>query len=442
MSQATDSKTTFALSARARRAADQPISYLLAEALANPRLISLAAGLVDYESLPGDSVSTLLQSILREPESARAALQYGTTKGYAPLRALLYDHLAELDAAPPDDFPGSAEDIVICTGSQQLLHILTDLLVDPGDIVIAAWPSYFVYTGALSAFGARVRTVDLDEHGMVPQKLDTLLAELVDAGQLPNVKIIYTCTYHQNPTGLTLSAERRPAILDIARRYSDLSGWRILVIEDAAYRELTFGGQAPPSIKRHDTENQYVALLQTFSKPFAPGLKTGYGLLPGDLVEPVALQKGGRDFGSANLCQHLLHEALRRGIFKQHVQKLRRTYAAKRDAMLDALETHLGPIMPHEIHWTRPTGGLYVWLTLPETIDTGRTGPLFSAAIEQGVLFLPGQYCYPQDDRRTPPRNTMRLSFGVPTIDQIHTGIERLAEAIRRVANRTGGPGS
>ncbi len=421
----------FAFSHRARHAADQPISYLMAEALANPGLISLAAGFVDYETLPTEATRSLLDGLLADPAAARAALQYGTTAGLPALRERLYRHLATLDDAVPDGYPGSPDDLVVTTGSQQLLHLLTDLLVDPGDIVVTAWPSYFVYSGALSAFGAQVRSVDSDEHGMIPQRLESLLAELDAAGQLNRVKLVYVCSYHENPTGRTLSAERRPRIVEIVRRFS--RDHRILILEDAAYRELKFDGTAPPSMKRFDPGNEFVALLQTFSKPFAPGLKTGYGLLPRELVEPLCLQKGGRDFGSANLCQHLLERAMTSGAFTSHIERLRQAYAVKRDAMLAALEEHLGDFEPRHTSWTRPRGGLYVWLTLPPHIDTGRHSPLFTRSLELGVLFVPGEYCYPPDETRQPSRHTIRLSFGVPSVEQIERGIARLAEALRQV---------
>jgi 2-aminoadipate transaminase len=421
----------FSLSQRARDAADQPISYLMAEALRNPGLISLAAGFVDSQSLPAAATARHMAELLAEPAAARAALQYGTTQGEPRLRQLLFEHLAKLDGVPIDRMPGSADDIVVTTGSQQLLHVLADLLVDPGDIVICGWPSYFVFTGALTAFGAATRAVDLDHAGMAPEALEATLRQLQHGGLLPRVKIVYVCSYHQNPTGLTLGEDRRPRILDIVRRFSDLAGHRILLVEDAAYRELTYDGTPPPSIRRYDTTGDHVALLQTFSKPFAPGLKAGYGLLPTGLVEHAILNKGGRDFGSSNLCQHLLGRVIASGDFDRHVQTLRGVYRAKRDAMLAALDRGFAGV--EGVSWTRPTGGLYVWLTLPQAIDTGRHGPLFAHALRAGVLFVPGEYCYPPDPTRTVPRSTIRLSFGVTDPAGIADGIERLASAVRAV---------
>lgn len=417
------------LSARARRAVDQPISYLMSEALGRPGLISLAAGFVDYDTLPADPVRQLCDQVLGDDAAARAALQYGTTLEQTPLRDTLYRHMATLDGCDPTDYPGSPAQVVVSTGSQQLLHLLADLLIDPGDIVITGWPSYFVYTGALSAFGAAVRGVDLDHHGMVSEKLDALLGRLDGEGQLPRVKVLYLCTYHQNPTGLSLSANRKRAIFDIVARYSAKAGHRILIVDDAAYRELTYEGEPAASFMPLDADNQHVALLQTFSKPFAPGLKTGYGLLPADLIDPVILNKGGRDFGSANFLHALLDRALRTGVYAEQVKRVCAGYRAKRDAMLGALDHHLGGVPG--VSWTKPTGGLYVWLTLPETIDTGRHGRLFKMALAAGMLFVPGEYCFPDDATRAVPGHTMRLCYSVPDAEQIHEGVARLAGAVK-----------
>jgi 2-aminoadipate transaminase len=427
-------QTAFGYSSRACNAVDQPISYLMAVALAQPDLISLAAGFVDYQTLPGTETDKILREMLSDPATAQAALQYGKTQGLTELREEAYKHLAACDGMSPDEYPGSPDCVALTTGSQQMLHILADLLVDPGDIVITGWPSYFVYTGALSVFGATVRSVDLDDQGMIPEQLDALLAEIEAAGDLYRVKMLYTCTHHQNPTGITLSAERRPRLLDIVKKYS--THHRILLLEDNAYRELTYQGEAPVSIKSFDTDNEYVALLHTYSKPFAPGLKTGYGLLPADLCEKAMMFKDGRDFGSANLNQHLLLRAISGGAFDKQVKILCKAYTAKRDAMLEALDEYLGDFMPDQTHWTQPTGGLYVWLTLPESIDTRRSGPLFSRAIELGMLYVPGDYCYPADPTRTVPTNQIRLSFGVPTIEQNREGIRLLAQAIKDVAGQ------
>lgn len=427
-----DAKTLpLPLSRTVLNASPQPFSELVSLAFEMPGLISLAAGLVDYDTLPGEGVAPLVSEILADMDSTRAALQYGTTVGFAAFREQLYTHMAELDGVSPDAYPGSADDVVVTTGSQQLLNLLAEALVDPGDIVIAGWPSYFVYMTALTTFGAAIRGVDLDEQGMCPDKLDRLLSGLFAAGQIHRVKFVYVVSYHQNPTGITLSAERRGQLYEVVRRWSEKSGQRILIVEDAAYRELTYDGEAPLSIKSLDTDNQYVALCQTFSKPFSPGLKTGYGLMPSDLIPPLTLCKDGRDFGSSNFNQHVLSKAMATGIYDQHVDRLCKHYADKIHITLAAVDQHFSDIPG--VTWTRPTGGMYVWLTLPESIDTGRQSKLFALALELGVLYVPGNYCYPNDPTRTPPTNTIRLAVGVPDVEQIREGVARLAQAVRGV---------
>ena len=424
-----DTNTLFAFSVRARRAKAQPISFLMAQGLENPDLISLAAGLVDYDTLPAAEAARLAGEMLADAPAARAALQYGTTQGLETLRKTLLAHVARLDGWQPDQMNLTAADVVVTGGSQQLLFILSDVLVDPGDIVITSWPSYFVYTGTLEALGAEVRCVDMDAEGMVGESLEALLSHLADAGDLPRVKIVYIVSYHQNPTGITLAERRRGQIAGIVRKYS--RDHRILLLEDAAYRELTFEGRAPGSMKRFDPRNEYVAVLQTFSKPFAPGLRTGYGLLPRDLVEPVILQKGNHDFGSASFCQHLLARAMDEGVYARHTAELCRSYAAKRDVMLAALDEHFGGLPG--CTWTRPSGGLYVFLALDEHVDAGGDGALFKRAVEEGVLYVPGEYCYGPDPTRRAPRNTIRLSYGVCAPEQIRAGVAALARAIRAV---------
>jgi len=419
----------FAFSSRARRTERQPITYLMAQAVENPEVISLAAGLVDGDTLPAREAFDLLGPMLSSPPSARASLQYGTTQGLLPLREKVLARMVALDGLTARDLAGTPDDVVITTGSQQLLFILADILLDPGDVVITGWPSYFVFTGTLEAAGAQVRCVDMDAHGLVPESLERVMADLEAEGLLPRVRLLYTVSYHQNPTGITLAEARRPRIVEIVRRYS--TGHRILIIEDAAYRELTFEGRPPHSMVCYDRERRHVALLQTFSKTFAPGLKVGYALLPRELVEPVLLQKGNHDFGSANLCQHVVLAAMESGAYARHVEALCRHYAAKRDAMLDALAEHLDGLPG--IHWTHPSGGLYVFLTLPEGLETHTRGPLFARALEEGVLYVPGEYCYPPDPTRTIPQNTMRLCYGACTVDQIRAGIAALARAVRAV---------
>lgn len=416
----------FGLSQKAGRTRPQPVTPLLAAALDGRDLISLAVGFVDDETLPTEPVRAAMNAVLSDPKSGGAALQYGTTAGLPELRQLVVDHVAGLEGKSPAELGMSPDHAVITTGSQQGLYILADLLLDPGDIVIAAAPSYFVYTSALSSFGAEVHSVPMDDGGMRVDLLEKTLADLDAAGRLDRVKMIYVVTYFQNPTGLSLAVDRRKQVLDLARRFS--RGHRILVLEDAAYRELRYDGPETPSIRSHDTDNEFVATALTFSKSMCPGLKTGCLLLPTDLVEPVVLQKGNHDFGSANILQFSLAELLRSGQYNAHVDRLRDRYRHKRDTMLSSLRERLGDLP--DVGWTEPDGGLYVWVTLPETIDSGRDGRLFLRCLDRGVLYVPGECCFTSRPGYPCPVNTLRLSYGLPSVADIGKGTDRLADAI------------
>jgi 2-aminoadipate transaminase len=422
--------SNLALSAKARRTHEQPISYLISEALRNPRLINLAAGLVDPQTLPVAECEAITRRLFADPVRARRALQYDTTVGLDELRAATVRHMESLEGMSASAMGLDADHVVVTTGSQQALYLVGDALLDPGDVVIAANPSYFVFTGTLSSLGATVLPVPMDEDGMDVEAVDRLLSELQRAGRLPKVKLVYCTSYYQNPTGLTLSAERRPRLLEIVRRYSAEAGHRILILEDAAYRELRYDGPAHRSIKSYDADNLFTIISHTFSKPFAPGIKLGYTALPGDLLHAILQQKGNHDFGSANLTQHIALETLTDGSYHRHVLDLQKAYRAKRDVMLAALERSMPKAAG--LSWTRANGGLYVWVTLPESFDTSRGSVFFAECIKAGVLFVPGAYCFqPDPQTNRVATNHLRLSFGQVAPDQIEPGIERLAGVVK-----------
>ncbi|MSQ94920.1 MAG: PLP-dependent aminotransferase family protein [Gemmataceae bacterium] len=415
-------------STRAHQTDEPPISYFIQQGVENPNLISLAAGLVDPESLPVEEVRAVTNEILADPRSAQAALQYGTTQGYGPLRDKIHRHLLALDGLKPSEVSNSADDIVLSTGSQQLLYLLGEVLLNPGDIVITEAPSYFVYHGILGSLGIRTLTVPMDDNGMNTDALEELLTRLEASGELPRVKLVYTVDYFQNPTGLTLSLPRRRHLLDLVQRFSKTQ--RILILEDAAYRELRFDGDDVPSIKSIDRTNEYVILAMTFSKPLSPGLKTGYGVLPRDLVGPLLRFKGNHDFGSSNLDQHILDRVMANGSYQRHVEELRGVYRAKRDTLLAALAEEFPPANS-PLRWTRPVGGLYVWLICPPALETGPGSPFMEAALREGVLYVPGSFCYVKNG--VVPNHEARLCYGVASHEQIREAVRRLGKAAREV---------
>ena len=420
------------LSAKALRTTDSPISTLIRLALETPGLISLAAGLVDESSLPLREVAQAAANVLARPDGGRAALQYGTTEGHLPLREKVLAHVCAADGVRPEELSLTPNEVIVTTGSQQLLYLLGEVLLDPGDIVVTEAPSYFVYHGVLASKGVRVLGVPMDADGMDTDALEDLLQRLERGGEIARLKLIYTVDYFQNPTGLSLSLPRRRRLLELVRRFSRKH--RILILEDAAYRELRFDGPDLPSIKALDETNEYVISTYTFSKPCAPGLKTGYGLLPRDLVGPVLWLKGGHDFGSNNFVQHVLDRLLETGAYHRHVGNRVDVYRAKRDAMLTALEREFGD-WP-DVSWTRPAGGLYVWLTFPTSIHTGPDDRLMRAALKEGVLFVPGEYGYMEGETPAPACEA-RLSFGVAVADELAEGVRRLRRAAEQVAGRS-----
>ena len=417
------------LSQRARWAGSEPIANLLmSKALANPELISLAAGFVDHETLPIDPTRQALDTILSDPDGARSALQYGTTIGYPPLREMLVERMLEADGLSADQMRLSPDQVVVTAGSNQLLYLLGDVLLDPGDVVICGAPSYLVFLGTLGNMGARAVGVETDEHGLLPEAIEEQLARLDGNGELDRVKAIYVTSYFDNPGGGTVPAQRRAELLELARRWS--SRGKIYVIEDTAYRELRYSGDDIPSLRSFDTAGDTAIVVGSFSKTYSPGIRVGWGMLPPALVEPVLSAKGNFDFGSPNFNQHLMATVLRLGLYDQHIVGLRANYRRKLGAMLDAADAHLSSV--EGAQWPRPKGGLYVWLRLPEGIDTGLDGPLFDLAVEEGVLYVPGEYCYPGEGRPV-EKNTIRLSFGVQSPQRIHKGVEALVRAVHRV---------
>jgi 2-aminoadipate transaminase len=286
-----------------------------------------------------------------------------------------------------------------------------------------------VFLGTLGNLGARSVGVASDEQGIIPEALKETLARIEAEGELLRVKAVYLVPYFDNPAGVTMPLERREQVFEIVQRWSREG--RIHIIEDNAYRALRYQGDDIPSMLTFDEEGETVIMAGTFSKSYSPGIRVGWGILPRHLVAPVCNQKGNIDFGSPNFSQHLMAKVLELGLYRPHLETLRSAYREKLAAMLTAADEHLAPIP--DVHWHRPAGGLYVWLHVPPHVDAGPGGKLFDAAIEEGVLYVPGQYCFPAEGEPV-QRNTIRLSFGVQTPEGIRRGIAALARAVGRVS--------
>lgn len=414
------------LSSLARRSSDPAISWLMKLTLDQPEMISLAAGFTDSETLPVAEVGALCQELLRDDAGARLALQYGSTAGDPELRKRTLDYLCAQDRIAAGGAL-SPDDVVITSGSQQLLYLLSEVLCDPGDLVIVEDPTYFVYLGIVEALGIQAVPVPLENDGLSLTGLKQTFQRLQDDGRLGRLKCVYLVTYSQNPTGRTMSFDKKRETLAILRHYEAAAGHPVFVLEDAGYRDLRFEGPDTPSFKSLDPHNERVAYSNTFTKPFATGMKIGYGVLPRPLVRHVLRSKGNHDFGSPNFNQRLLALALRSGAYARHLPAMQAGYRQRKELMRSALRR----FFPPSVAWQEVHGGLYYWPELPPQADTGREGRLFRAALEESVLYVPGDLCFANSPGRPKPKNCMRLSFGGTPSHQIEEGIQRLGGVLK-----------
>ena len=410
-------------------------------ALARPGLISLAAGFTDPPTLPVRATRRLLSALLRARETGEPALQYGTTAGLPPLRRLTAERVQHLDAAalataePRTSRAARAQlheglyapdDWLITNGSQQLLYLVTEALCDPGDIVLVEDPTYFVFLGIIQSHGLRSRGIPLEADGLDLRRLARVLESLQAAGELPRVKLLYLVSYFQNPTGTTTSLAKKAAVVALLRRYERAAGHPIYMVEDAAYRDMRFVGEDVASALTVPGAAARVIYAGTYSKPFATGVRVGFGRLPAGLLTAAARIKGNHDFGTTSLTQHLLAGALASGEYQRQLAPLRRRYAAKARVLAEALGRHF----PANVAWHEPQGGLYVWARVPEPLRTGVGSRLFRQALDEGVLYVPGRLCYAEDPTRRAPDREMRISFGSATLREIAVGTARLGRVI------------
>jgi len=424
------------LSKAAIRTSPPSITNLMQTALENPGIVSLAAGFVDQQSLPVEVSARSVSAMFASEADGRKSLQYGTTIGHAGLRARLIERLEQTEGVAGGTYQEAIARTVVTTGSAQLIYLICEALLDPGDIVLVESPTYFVFLGPVETRGARAVRVPIDDGGLRIDALERTLVQIRDDGQLDRVKLIYTIPEHANPTGISLAAERRKPLVDLVRRWSDAANRRIFVLEDAAYHGLSYGVQEPHSLWSLDPDDETVILARSFSKTFSPGVKIGYGVLPKGLIDPILRLKGNHDFGSANFNQQLLERALASGDYDRHVARLRELYGKKRDVFVAALQRHLAPVQA-KVRWTHPNGGLFVWMTVPEEVDTGFEGPLFPRCLQEGVLYVPGEYAFAPEPGPV-PRNHLRLTFGVPSEPELEEGARRLGAALRGALGAAG----
>ncbi|HSY10148.1 MAG TPA: PLP-dependent aminotransferase family protein [Candidatus Dormibacteraeota bacterium] len=434
------------LSKLGQRTAVPPISWLMQTALTRPRLISLAAGFTDNSTLPVGISRKLLNDILRSPKTGRPALQYGITAGETNLRALTAKHLQKLDGG--HDRAHSPERVIITGGSQQLLYMTLEALCDEGDIILVEDPTYFVFLSILQSRGIKARGVKLERDGIDLVHLEKVLERLKKSGELRRVKALYLVTYFQNPTGVTTTLAKKSAALKLLKKFERAAGHPLYLLEDAAYRELSFAStpsprpsgeragvrgfefetNVPPTALTLPGAAERVIYTGTYSKPYAPGARVGFGILPEPLFTTVQRIKGNHDFGTANLLQQLLARALATGFYDRHVAKVQKNYARKARVMKRALAEHF----PANVEIWESGGGLYFWARLPKHISAGVKSKVFQTALKNDVLYVPGELCYAEDPSRAKPDNEMRISFGSANVENIRKGIARLGAVLKK----------
>ncbi len=416
-----------ALSKLGKRTALPPISWLMQTALTRPKLISLAAGFTDNSTLPVEISRKLLNDILCSPKTGQPALQYGITAGESNLRTLTAKHLQKLDGG--HDRAHSLEHVIITGGSQQLLYMTLEALCDEGDIILVEDPTYFVFLSILQSRGIKARGVNLEPDGIDLAHLEKVLERLKKSGEIRRVKALYLVTYFQNPTGATTSLAKKSATLKLLKKFERAAGHPIYLLEDAAYRELRFDhGDDVPTALTLPGAAERVIYTGTYSKPYAPGARVGFGILPEPLFTAVQRIKGNHDFGTANLLQQLLAGALSSGLYDKHVAKVQKNYARKALVMKQALAEHF----PANVEIWESGGGLYFWARLPKHISAGVKSRVFQTALKADVLYVPGELCYADDPSRAKPDNEMRISFGSANEENIRKGIARLGKVLKK----------
>jgi 2-aminoadipate transaminase len=380
-----------------------------------PDIISFAGGLPAPELFPIEEMKAACDVVLSE--MGPRALQYSTTEGYAPLREMLARHMSRYGIKVDVD------NIIITSGSQQALDLIGKLLINPGDRILTENPSYLGAIQAFTAYQAQYVTVPIDDDGLQVAQLEAALRT--------GPKFMYILPNFQNPTGVTLSLTRRYDLIALAEEYG------IPIVEDDPYGQLRFEGEHLKPLVTLDAEYEgcegngsytgNVIYTSTFSKTLAPGLRLGWIVAPKDVVFKLVQMKQGTDLHTSSFDQMVAYEVAHGGFLDQHVRRIRSVYRHRRDLMLQTMEE----TFPAEVRWTRPQGGLFLWATTPESIDTTE---LLKEAVQQKVAFVPGYSFHPTGGGY----NTMRLNFSNASEEMIVEGIRRLSVALKqRLATQT-----
>src|SRR5919201_7145152 len=377
---------------------------------ARPEIISLAGGLPDTSTFPAEDFAALMARVA--VDSSARALQYGPTEGLDEAK----ECIAEVMAA--EGMHVEIDDVLVTTGGQQVIDLVCKTLLDPGDVVIAEAPTYPGAVPVFVSYQADVMQIEMDDDGMPIDVLEDTLDRLEREGRRP--KFIYTIPNFQNPGGVTMSLPRRRRLVEVARERE------LLVLEDNPYGLLRYEGDPLPTLRSLDG-GDFIIYLGTFSKILSPGIRVGWAVAPAPVLEKLNLGKQATDLCSSAMTQFFVATYFAHDRWQDYLRSLRELYRRRRDTMLDALAEHL----PREARWTSPEGGLFIWVTLPDYIDTT---DLLARALSRNVAFVPGRAAF-TDGRGG---SSMRLNFSGVGDDDIREGVRRIGEVVREQVGLSG----
>ena len=376
-----------------------------------PEIVSLAGGMPNLSALPMEMMADVVHKLISS--NGAEALQYGSGQGHPKLREQICEVMAlEGIRANPDD-------VIVTTGSQQALDLISRIFIDPGDIVLVEAPSYVGALGTFRQYEAQVVHVAMDDQGLIPEALRQAIISVRAAGG--KIKFLYLIPNYQNPTGVLLPADRRTEILEICRSEE------IFVVEDNPYGLLGFDKASPNAMRAEDTEN--VIYLGSFSKTIAAGLRVGWALVPPSLKEKIVVASESSILCPSNFTQLTISSYLADQPWRDQIASFCELYKVRRNAMLEALEQHFPP----SATWTRPGGGFYVWVNLPPEIDTKVMMP---KAIVAKVAYVPGTAFYADGFGSW----AMRLSYCHPTPERIREGVKALGGVVKQEIARRSTP--
>ena len=369
-----------------------------------PEIISFAGGLPNPASFPLDNIREIVESLI--DKEGPYILQYGSTDGVNSFRDALGSLMKNRYGITIN-----RENILITAGSQQALYILAKIFVNPGDHVVIEAPTYIGILTAFQSYYPDYISIEMDDEGMNTEILSEKLKKLKSDGKKP--KLIYTIPTFQNPAGVTMNIERRKHLLELGEKYN------VLIVEDDPYGELRYSGEPLPLLKSMD-KNDNVIYLGTFSKVLAPGMRLAHMIADEEIIRKAVLAKQGIDLCTNTFAQYIARDYITGGYLQRHLPEIRVMYKRHRDLMLNAMEDYFPP----GVKWTKPDGGMFLWVTLPDRVDARK---MFKRAIENKVAYVVGSAFYSQRDHK----NTMRLNFTYSSEEQIEDGIKRLGKVIK-----------